>query len=191
MRRAVTSDLKAKGHLLYLVGETRRELGGSYYYRVRGLRDRSVPGAAAQGPQIARTLHRAISDGLIASCHDLSEGGLGVAAAEMVLGSPYGAEIRLGFVPTETGVRKDDDWRLFSESIGRYLVEVAPKDAVAFERLFAGLPYGRLGHITTAPTLKVFAGAGRVLMNLPLERLREAWNGHLEAARAGEEERHG
>ncbi|NLD73810.1 MAG: phosphoribosylformylglycinamidine synthase, partial [Chloroflexi bacterium] len=160
-------------------------------YRVRGLRDRSVPGAAAQGPQIARTLHRAISDGLIASCHDLSEGGLGVAAAEMVLGSPYGAEIRLGFVPTETGVRKDDDWRLFSESNGRYLVEVAPKDAVAFERLFAGLPYGRLGHITTAPTLKVFAGAGRVLMNLPLERLREAWNGHLEAARAGEEESHG
>jgi phosphoribosylformylglycinamidine synthase II len=192
VRRAVTSDLKSNGNVLYLLGETRRELGGSYYYRLRGLQDRSVPGVAAEGPAIARTLHRAIAEGLVSSCHDLSEGGLGVAAAEMVLGGRCGAELRLGDVRTDLSVRRDDDWRLFSESNGRYLVEVTPRNAVGFERLWAasGLTYGRLGHTTTARTLKVYGGTGRVLFDLSVERLRAAWNGHIHA-RETQEERHG
>ena len=69
---------------------------------------------------------------------------------------------------------------------------MTPKNAVGFERLWAasGLTYGRLGHTTTARTLKVYGGTGRVLFDLSVERLRAAWNGHIHA-RETQEERHG
>ncbi len=190
VRRAVTSDLKRPGNLLYLLGETRRELGGSFYYRQRAIQDRSVPGMAAQGPATARALHRAIVGGLVAACHDLSEGGLAVALAEMVVGGQYGAEVRLGWVAADRTVTPFDDWRLFSESNGRYLVEIEPRHAGAFEGLLAGLPYARIGHVTTAQALTVYGGAGRALFRVPLEHLRAAWNGPIRAAWAEEGDAH-
>jgi len=190
VRRAVTSDLKRPGNVLYLLGETRRELGGSFYYRLRGVQEASVPGLAAQGPATARALHRAISDGLVSSCHDLSEGGLAVALAEMVVGGQHGAEVRLGWVAADRSVTPYDDWRLYSESNGRYLVEIEPRHAVAFERLLSGLTYARIGHVTTAQVLTVFGGAGRALFRLSLERLQEAWNGFIRAAWSEEGDPH-
>jgi phosphoribosylformylglycinamidine synthase II len=190
VRQAVTADLKRPGNLLYLLGETRRELGGSYYYRQRDLRDRSVPLMAKEGPATARALHAAIGGGLVAACHDLSEGGLAVALAEMAVGGLHGAEVRLGWVAADRNVTPADDWRLFSESNGRYLVEIEPRHAVAFERLLAGLAYARIGHVTTAPTLTVYGGAGRALFCLPIETLREAFSGHVRAGWAAEEGSH-
>ena len=94
---AVTMDLKHSDSLLYLVGETKDELGGSHFALIHELEGGQVP---TVDPLIAKqtfaAMHQAISQGLVASCHDLSEGGLAVAAAEMCFAGGIGAELGSG-----------------------------------------------------------------------------------------------
>ena len=99
VRLCVTSDLKTDGSLLYMLGETKEELGGSTYYRIHGIKGNHPPGVALAGPSTARALHRAIVCGLVLAVHDCSEGGLAVALAEMAIGGELGAEVCLKAVP--------------------------------------------------------------------------------------------
>jgi phosphoribosylformylglycinamidine synthase len=140
-----------------------------------------VPGEAEAGPATARALHKAISKGLVRACHDCSEGGLAVALAEMVLGGELGAWVRLADLSVGGGETPADAWLLFSESNGRYVVEVRPEDVRAFEALMAGMPWARVGEVTLAPELSVTGSAGlSVLFSTPLQDIRKAWRGHLE-----------
>src|SRR5262249_4065172 len=91
VRRCVTMDLKEPGNALYLVGTTREEVGGSHYPLVHGLSGGTVPVVDQQlAPRIFRALHEAIRQGKVRACHDLSEGGLAVAAAEMAFAGGVG-----------------------------------------------------------------------------------------------------
>src|SRR5438128_5388225 len=98
VRRCVTMDLKEPGNLLFLIGATKNELGGSHFHLVHGLTGGTVPHVnRLQAPNLFRALHEAISAGLVRSCHDVSEGGLAAAVAEMALAGDVGADL--------TGVR--------------------------------------------------------------------------------------
>ena len=92
-------------------------------------------------------VHEAINAGLVRACHDLSEGGLGVAAAEMAFAGALGLRLDLAAVPRTPGL-DDDATLLFSESPSRFLVELRPADAPAFEAALAGLPCARIGEVT-------------------------------------------
>src|SRR5262249_43378253 len=84
VRRCVTMDLKEPGNLLYLVGATKDEMGGSHYNLVHGLDGGAVPRVDFEAaPAVFHALHSAITSGLVRACHDLSEGGLAAAVAEM------------------------------------------------------------------------------------------------------------
>ncbi|MFH1086270.1 MAG: phosphoribosylformylglycinamidine synthase subunit PurL, partial [Chloroflexota bacterium] len=181
VRTACTMDLKAPGDALYLLGATRPELGGSYYAEAAGLAGGALPGQAAAGPATARALHRAIGQGLVRACHDCSEGGLAVALAEMALAGRLGASLTLAAVPAAGELAPAESWLLFSESNGRYLVEVAPEHAVAFEALMAELPCARVGAVRAEPALRVLGCDGAPLFDLPLEAITRAWRGHLGA----------
>jgi len=146
VRQAVTMDLKTAGSLLYIVGETRAELGGSLYYRLHESLGRSVPAPLPDAIETMRALHRAMRAGLVRACHDCSEGGLAVAAAEMALAGRLGLDLSLVNLPRSPDMDRDDV-ALFSESSGRFLVEVAPDDAEAFEAALAGRPFACLGCI--------------------------------------------
>ena len=92
-RKCVTMDLKQPGNLLYLVGETRDELGGSHFALVNGLSGGQVPTVDAErAVKTFAAMHRGIQRGLVRACHDLSEGGLAVAAAEMAFAGGLGAQ---------------------------------------------------------------------------------------------------
>ncbi len=94
LRKCVTMDLKQPGNLLYLVGETRDEMGGSHFALVNDLAGGQVPTVdAEQARETFAAVHRAIHGGLVRACHDLSEGGLAVAAAEMAFAGGLGAQI--------------------------------------------------------------------------------------------------
>ncbi|MFX6972953.1 AIR synthase-related protein, partial [Acinetobacter baumannii] len=85
------------------------------------------------------------------SCHDLSEGGLGVALAEMAFAGGVGADVtKLGEVGNHS-----DDVLLFSESPTRFVVEVAPTNVKAFESCLAGVPIASLGQTVKEPRLRV------------------------------------
>ena len=122
--RCTTMDLKRAENSLFLLGSCRAELGGSLYHALEGQRGGVVPEVdLARAPRTLAALHRAIQEGWIASCHDLSEGGLSVAAAEMAFGGGLGLDLdlarsafaaRLGLDPERPGAL-----RLFSESCTR------------------------------------------------------------------------
>jgi len=183
VRHSCSSDLKQAGNLLYLVGETLCELGQSLYAQLLGFEGGALPTIAEHGPKAARAVHQAIEKGLVYACHDCSEGGLAVAIAEMCLAGALGAEIRLDCVPTSGTSPRRDDWLLFSESNGRYLVEVPRERANEFEALMSGVPHSRIGQVTDKAELIVMGIKGQVLFSIPINELEQAWRGHLETGK--------
>ena len=177
---AATMDLKEPGDILYLLGETRAEFGGSHFSRVYDYRmpeaavgrrsEGAVPSLPAHAPALYRALHRAIGSGLVRACHDLSEGGLAVAAAEMSIAGRLGLELTL--------TTDDPVTLLFSESNGRLLVEVRPSERAAFESHFQGslaAQWRQIGEVASTARLKIRANE-RDLLTLPVAELVAAWN---------------
>jgi phosphoribosylformylglycinamidine synthase len=170
VRRCVSMDLKAPGHRLYLIGTTRDELGGSHYHLLTGQSGGEPPRVdLATAPRLFRALHTAIGQGLIRSCHDLSEGGLAVAAAEMAFAGDVGADL------TGRPASVDDAAWLFGESPTRWLVEVQPDKGGAFEAAFAGLPVAAAGTTVADPRLRIAGAGGEWVVWAPLAELRAAW----------------
>jgi len=134
VRKAITTDLKKEGNLLYIVGETKKELAGSEYYNVMGYRDGFVPKAdVKKTKEHMEQLLYAMDHGLIKSCHDLSDGGLIASAAEMAFGGDLGIALDLSPIGSLR-----TDYKLFSESNGRWLIEVEPKDRELLEKSIPG-----------------------------------------------------
>jgi len=177
VRRCITMDLKRDDSLLYLVGATFPELGGSHYLELFDLVGMTVPQVRMpRAAQTMRVLHRAIQNGLVLSCHDLSEGGLLAAAAEMAFSGGIGLELQLEHVPYEgpEGHRLDPVL-CFSESNSRFLIEVSPDRREAFEEACGKLPGGLIARATSGHALTVRGIGGETLMRAPLERLKAAW----------------
>lgn len=169
VRRCVTMDLKSPGNRLYLVGATRPELGGSHYHLVTGLAGGEPPSVDFDtAPRLFQAMFEAISRGLVRSCHDLSEGGLAVSAAEMAFAGGFGADIT-------TRPAVDDDAWLFSESTTRWLVEVEPQFVSEFDAAFAGLPLMSVGVTTKEPRLRMAGANGEWIIWSPLAELKSAW----------------
>ncbi|MDP2931094.1 MAG: phosphoribosylformylglycinamidine synthase subunit PurL [Chloroflexota bacterium] len=173
--RAVSMDFKQAGDLIYIVGATYAELGGSEYLRTRDLVGNSVPRV---NPKQARALmdglSRATQKGLVRACHDCSEGGIGVAAAEMAFAGGLGATIQLKAVPLGGPIARDD-FILFSESNSRFLVEVAPDKQKEFEQIMKGTSFAAIGQVTATDKLEVVGRKGGKLVNRSLDELKEAW----------------
>jgi phosphoribosylformylglycinamidine synthase len=180
VRHAVTMDLKSPHSRLYVLGETRAELGGSALYALARYDGSGRLGDAAPGPvhgsiETMRALHRAIRQGVVRACHDCSEGGLAVAAAEMAFSGGIGLTLRLADVPRRDGVR-DEVTALFSETSGRFLVEVAQEDATTFEEQVARVLCACVGQ-TGGDTLYVTGLEGQVVLETALGPLKAAWKG--------------
>ncbi len=174
IHRAVTMDVKAPGNFLYILGITRAEPGGSAWYRLWGLLGSPVPAPVPESPRTMRALHRAIREGLVQACHDCSEGGLAVAAAEMAIAGHLGLSLSLTNLP-RTADGLSDEMALFSETAGRFLVEVHPRDRAAFEACIGNIPYARLGMVTEEPLLRINGITGTEVIALPVDVLKRAW----------------
>ena len=171
VRQCVTMDLKEPGNDLYLVGETRDELGGSHLHLVTGQGGGTPPRVDLESaPKVFAAVHAAITHGLVLSCHDLSEGGLAVAAAEMAFAGGVGADLT-----TLPGEGLSDEARLFSESPTRFLIEAKPEHADALRATFAGVPITRVGATTTEARLRAAGANGEWLIWLKLAEMKEAW----------------
>lgn len=170
--QAVTMDLKEAGNVVYLLGETQAEFGGSHltllFNAQTPIFNSPTPGRSESAPQLYRVLHQAMRANLVRACHDLSEGGLAAAAAEMCIGGRLGMALTLDTADPTTA--------LFSESNGRLLVEVRPSEAAAFEACFDGLPLQRLGRVTGGPRLSISTRTQQ-LLSVSLAELVHAWQG--------------
>jgi phosphoribosylformylglycinamidine synthase II len=171
LRQAVSLDWQAPGDLIYLVGETRPELGGSEFYEMLGYVGLSVPRVAPEDfLPYYRLLSQAIREGLAASVHGLYRGGLAVHLALASLAAGLGIEVDVGQVASGSPAHV----AMYSESAGRFLVSVDPAHRSRFEELFQGRPLHLLGEVGRDEVFKIRQGA-RTLLETAVPLLRDSW----------------
>ncbi|MBW3541567.1 MAG: phosphoribosylformylglycinamidine synthase, partial [Planctomycetes bacterium] len=174
--RCVTMDLKKPGNLLFLVGETRDELGGSHFQIVTGGGGGEVPQVDFEvAPRVFALVHALLHEGAVRSCHDLSEGGLAVAAAEMSFAGGFGVDIDLRPLSHSTGL--DDAVLLYSESNTRFLLEVPPPHAAALRTAAAAprVSVQQIGSVATHDRVRVVGCDGQPVIDVPWRELKESW----------------
>jgi phosphoribosylformylglycinamidine (FGAM) synthase-like enzyme len=174
VRLTTSMDVKAPSNPLYIVGQTFKELGGSEYYKLKGHMGKTVPKVhAAQAKRNFRAVTKAIDLGFVRACHDPSEGGLAVTAAEMALAGGYGVELNLKKVPSKALNR--NDFLLFSESNSRFLIEVPEKTKNDFKAIMKGKVCAEIGRVTKNPKLTVHGLDDTVVVDASLTALRRSW----------------
>ncbi|MFQ6051640.1 MAG: phosphoribosylformylglycinamidine synthase subunit PurL [Candidatus Hydrothermarchaeota archaeon] len=172
VRKAVTIDIKGSGNYLYVIGETKKEMGGSEYYKALNVNGGKVPRVNIdESKKNIYGIIDLISKGLIESCHDLSNGGLAVALSESLIAGDIGAEIDLRGL---NNLRSDI--KLFSESNSRFLIEIEGKNREKVEDFCKRMriPIKFIGKTKKEKTLEI--KEKKELISLPLEEIWNAWN---------------
>jgi phosphoribosylformylglycinamidine synthase len=180
VRQAVTMDAKKAGDLVYVLGTTYPEMGASEYAAQYGAVGNSVPKVREQDALSRyRALSRAMAKGLVASCHDCSDGGLGVALAETGFAGGLGIKIDLGKIPSD-GV-ENENILLFSESQSRFVVTVPPGKNSDFEEEMNGTAYARAGMVTAEPVFRLTGfTAGETVLKELMSDLKFCWQKTLD-----------
>jgi phosphoribosylformylglycinamidine (FGAM) synthase-like enzyme/phosphoribosylformylglycinamidine (FGAM) synthase PurS component len=190
--QTVDMSLKEAGNALYLVGMTRNELAGSHFAEVvspelfaQSFAETDVPQVDLASARVTmKAVGWAIRKGLVRACHDLSEGGLAIAAAEMALAGLLGVTIDCGKVKAD-GVGNDDTrcaGLLFSESPSRFLMEVALEQQATFEAYLLDVgvrDFAQIGTVTDAQRF-VVRHREETLMELAVDDMQRAWKGERE-----------
>jgi phosphoribosylformylglycinamidine synthase len=171
---AVTMDSKQAGDAVYVVGTTYPDLGASEYFDQLDLKGGAVPKLRdpAATKQLYRLLHRAMKARLVSSCHDVSDGGLGVALAECAFAGALGLVVDLREVPS-CGELNDDEV-LFSESPARFVITVPQSSTRAFETLM-GETTRQVGYVSEDKRLVLTGRLGEAVVDADIFELEAAW----------------
>lgn len=173
VRAAVTMDVKKPENRVYVLGMTKDELGGSEYFASLGFIGNDVPKVnAASAKKLYIALEKAIKEGTVASCHDCSDGGLGVALAESAFSGDLGMTVELTKVPVENIRRADIT--IFSESQSRFVVTVAPDKVKRFEDIMESNVFADVGVVTWRQDFTIMDGE-KVILSAGIDELKEAW----------------
>ncbi|NUM53117.1 MAG: phosphoribosylformylglycinamidine synthase [Candidatus Hydrogenedentes bacterium] len=168
--KVVSMDVKHAGDAVYVVGETKPEMGGSEYLALRGQLGAVVPKVDAKRARMTyEKLSDAIGRGYVSSCHDCSDGGLGAALAESAFAGGFGMEIDLTKIPAA-----NDVIAMFSESQSRFVVTVPAAKAAEFESAMDGVPVTRIGSVIPLEVLRI-RGRDGYADEASLPELKEAW----------------
>ncbi len=180
--KTVSAYAKQPGDLVYVVGNTYEEMGGSHYFDLFAATGNSVPKVyPKEAKKVFAALSKASEKKIIKAMHDCSEGGIAVAAAEMAFAGGLGMDIFLSEVPYKAQSAKAkaknlrNDYVLFSESNSRFIVEVEKRHQKEFELILKGLPFGLIGCISKEKEFKVLGFDGKPCIKADIAKLKEAW----------------
>jgi phosphoribosylformylglycinamidine synthase len=179
--KAVTMDVKRPGDLVYIVGTTYNELGGSEYYAMMGeflsgteYIGKNVPTVRAENAIAAYKAISKVTDlGLVNSIHTPTFGGLGVALAKTAFSGDFGMDIKLDTVIQSGCIRNDQ--LLFSESNSRFIITIHPDNKKQFENLIKGISFAEVGYTTEERILTIYGFRGKLIIQQPLNALKTAW----------------
>jgi phosphoribosylformylglycinamidine synthase len=185
--KAITLDVKQPGDLVYIVGETYNELGGSEYFKLIGKKTRGRDYIGSCVPKVnaktAKVLYEQLSEAteqeLIHSIHTPTKGGLAIALAQSAFAGGYGMCIQLDKVPHQ-GIMRDDTL-LFSETNSRFVVTVPPTARERFETIMQGTKYGYVGFVHENSELRISGLNGKNIIQIDVNALKRAWKTTLEA----------
>ncbi|MCD5397943.1 AIR synthase related protein, partial [candidate division NPL-UPA2 bacterium] len=181
VRKCTTLDVKIPGDLVYVLGETRDELGASEYYALMGEKLRgekyvgnSVPKVDVQkAKRLYEALEEAIKKEIIASCKNCTDGGLGVALAKTAFSGGRGIEVDLSRVPRKSIER--NDIILFSESASRFVVTVPAENEEEFEKLLSENIWAQIGRVRDDKRFLIRGLEGRLVVEVDIDELKEAY----------------
>ena len=167
-------DSKMPGDLVYILGTTRNELGGSEYYEHFGYVGLNVPRVFPdEFAVLYRALGNAIDKELVASAHGIFRGGLGIHIAMVSMGGNLGMQVDLDLVPADQVHR--NGVILFSESAGRFIVTIDPEKRELFENIFKGIACACIGTVTSGGNLTIRGIDNKTLIKVPVQDLKDAW----------------
>ncbi len=174
----ITSDLKKPGDLIYILGITKDELGGSEFASEIDQKGGNIPQVDLLSARKRYLhLHKAIVQGIINSCHDLSDGGFAISLSEMAIGGDLGAYVDLSLMPCcPEGL--DIDKRLYSETPSRFLVTTSKDKQDQFEKLFKGQPFSLIGEVISSQEIIITYKKHTVLKD-EIKNLKKAWKDTL------------
>jgi phosphoribosylformylglycinamidine synthase len=171
--KAISMDFKSPGDSIYLLSAGTTSLAGSQYAINKNWTALELPTLdLVKAKVIYKILHEQITNDMIKSCHDLSEGGLAIALAECIIGSGLGATVSLALPELRY------DAALFAEGPGRLLVTIDPVHESECEKLW-GSACLKLGQVSDDGQLKVFEAGGAPLLTLGVEEMTSAWKTSL------------
>ena len=171
--RSPSSDFKKEGSLIYIIGKTKKEMGGSHYYRLFNKTGNSVPKLNFKlSYKILNKIYNVIKKGYVNSIHDCSEGGIGVALAEMSIGGRLGATLNIENINKEGNLRIDE--LLFSESNSRFIVEIPERKKKMFEKVIQGIPFAQIGNVENSGKLMIFKKK-REIAELKINKMVSNW----------------
>nr|WP_320193759.1 AIR synthase-related protein [uncultured Desulfobacter sp.] len=175
--RCVTLEPKTAGDAVYVLGSTGDELGASEYYEMYDKTGLNVPCVDfSKLKTLYKALEKAIDTELIASCHAVGRGGLGVHFSLVAMGGGLGLDIDLAGLSMTNDLPLSNDKALFSESAGRFIVTVSQDKKQTFEKLCKGLPCACLGTVTDSHDHLKIASDGNLLADMSIATLDSAFN---------------
>ncbi len=167
--RAVTADFKNEGNSIYLIGDTKSELGGSEYFALKNISGGLVPTVdVSSAASLYRTINRVTDQPYVRACHDISQGGLAVCLSEMCFANGLGSEVTL----QEDTLGVAD--QLFSESNSRFVMEVEQGEEDKFDKMMKGFPAKKIGTVRR-DNLIVNDKLGKKLLELKTADCYKAW----------------
>jgi phosphoribosylformylglycinamidine synthase len=167
-------DAKHAGDLVYVIGDTKDELGAGEYYETLGYVGLNVPEVQAQEVlPLYQAIHRVIREGLVSSCHAVARGGLAVHLALVAMAGEVGMEIDLRNMAASPGL--SDSRILYSESCGRFIATVTPKNRVRFEQAFNGIKGAQVGVVTDTSSFKVRGTSGEPIIEEEISEIKASW----------------
>ncbi|MBF0252607.1 MAG: phosphoribosylformylglycinamidine synthase subunit PurL [Candidatus Omnitrophica bacterium] len=175
VNRTISSDFKKPGNLIYVIGSTYNEMGGSQYFKIRNSSSGKVPRVyPKESLKYMKALKKAISERSVISAHDCSDGGLATAISEMMIGGNLGAKITLKTLPREKEADRNDVM-LFSESNSRFLVEVPEEKKTSFENAMKNIPIGCLGEVALNKKLLIDSITNKRIVDVSLSKIKTFW----------------
>ena len=185
-RKAISIDPKFEGDLVYVLGRTSEELGGSEYFAMKGEQERERKYIGNNVPRVnARAnidtysaFSKAAEEGLVASAISVHRGGLATALAKSAIAGQLGMEVELEKVPIDNEFGMRNDSLLYSESQGRLVVTVNPANKTRFEDMMKGVEYSEVGRVRGDNRFVVtgFSGQSRkTVLNTTVDRMTESY----------------
>ncbi len=169
----VSLDAKIPGDLIYILGETYEELGGSEYLHMQKEVSKKIPYVAVKkNKKMYEAVFQAIQKNLISASISVGRGGLGVALAKMAMGGKLGIDVSLETLP---GNVSRDDYALYAESQGRILVTIAPGNKQKFEKIMQGNAYAVVGTVTDNENFVLRGIAGKTIIHIPIKQVYTAY----------------
>ncbi len=176
--KSISIDLKFPGDLIYILGETNDELGGSEYFSSYKYIGNAVPQVdARKNKKLYTNFYKCVKSNLLASAISVGRGGLGVALTKTAMAGDLGLEISLKNLP---GKFTRDDFALFSESQGRIIVSINPKNKARFESFMKKNSFACIGYVTQQKNILIKNPQGNKIIDLKLKSALESYKSTFE-----------